>query len=228
MLLAVGILGVGAVFLLLVPVVGAVKGIGAILALVALLAILKVATGAMAKKGVHFRKRERHAAQGAKGEDQIARILEKLPGEWAIFHDIPTGFGDIDHVLISPTKGVFVLETKSHRGRVTLADDGKGLLVNGRAPEKDFVKQCHRNLFWVRDRVQDAIGIEHCEPWITTAIVFPNAFVEVRKPIRGVEIINARYLAMFLARCPERRDSEAIWARRGELGREFAIVCSSR
>ena len=119
---------------------------------------------------------------------------------------------------------MFVLETKSHRGRVTLADDGKGLLINGRAPEKDFVKQCHRNLYWVRDRILHTAGIE---PWITTAIVFSNAFVAVRKPIREVHVLNGKFLPTFLQRCPTAKNAQRIWDHRKELAQVFTAPATA-
>ena len=39
--------------------------------------------------------------------------------------------------MIASNGAVFMIETKSHRGKVTVQENV--LLVNGRAPEKDFI-----------------------------------------------------------------------------------------
>jgi len=51
-------------------------------------------------------------SQGARGEEDVGRALEALGDGWAVFHDIDTGRGNIDHVVIGPA-GLFTVETKS-------------------------------------------------------------------------------------------------------------------
>lgn len=55
--------------------------------------------------------------RGATGEEEIGRLLEELDDGWLTLHDVDTGRGNIDHVVIGPG-GIFTIETKSHRGRV--------------------------------------------------------------------------------------------------------------
>ena len=54
---------------------------------------------------------------GADGEREIGLELGFLPSGWTVLHSIPVGTrgADIDHLVIGPG-GVFVLNTKTHRG----------------------------------------------------------------------------------------------------------------
>lgn len=61
--------------------------------------------------------------EGAEGERETERILAPLERTgWFAVHDIQTGKGNLDHVIVGPG-GVFLLETKRRRGRVLVDDD---------------------------------------------------------------------------------------------------------
>ena len=49
-----------------------------------------------------------------------------------------TGHGDIDNIVIGP-KGIFIIEVKSSKGTVSYIN--KQLLINGKPPEKDYIRQ---------------------------------------------------------------------------------------
>jgi hypothetical protein len=55
--------------------------------------------------------------RGATGEEDVGRLLQGLGDGWFALHDLDTGRGNIDHVVVGPG-GVFTIETKSHRGRI--------------------------------------------------------------------------------------------------------------
>lgn len=83
--------------------------------------------------------------KGAAGEELVARELARLPAAYHVFHSLDAGGGllmwrggDIDHVVVGPS-GVFVIETKNWRGRVTLSDGA--LLVDGNAPRRPPLAQ---------------------------------------------------------------------------------------
>jgi Nuclease-related domain len=63
--------------------------------------------------------------RGAKGEQRTARRLRRLGCAWTVFHDlaIPGSRANADHLAIGPT-GVFLIDTKSYRGRLTLTPEG--------------------------------------------------------------------------------------------------------
>lgn len=62
--------------------------------------------------------RSRHAARwrvGREGERRTARLLRPLEREgWALLHDraLPTGMANVDHLALSPSSAVFLLDTK--------------------------------------------------------------------------------------------------------------------
>jgi hypothetical protein len=56
--------------------------------------------------------------RGAAGEEYVGQVLAKLEGDgYSTIHDIDTGRGNIDSVLVGPA-GLFTIEVKSHGGRI--------------------------------------------------------------------------------------------------------------
>lgn len=155
---------------------------------------------------------ERRAIRGAQAEETVGDILKDLDEDYMVLHDLISPHGNIDHVVITSRGGVFLLETKSHWGRISV-DRGR-ILVNGHEPEKDFVAQVLRNARWLKEIIQATTGTD---PWIIPMIVFTNAFVEPAPPIRGVRIINKRYLLNALKRFDLQRPIPAIWENREKI-----------
>jgi len=68
--------------------------------------------------------------KGARGEEAVARALDRLPADWHVFHgvaldDTPlsTGGGaDIDHVVVAP-HAIFAIETKNWSGAISATRD---------------------------------------------------------------------------------------------------------
>ena len=60
---------------------------------------------------------------GAAGESKVGKRLEKLPGDYKVFHDrkIPGSKANIDHIVVGPT-GVFAIETKNVAGKVAVVN----------------------------------------------------------------------------------------------------------
>jgi hypothetical protein len=159
-------------------------------------------------------KGEKRAIRGAKAEEKIGELLKDLPADYYVLNDIESPYGNIDHIVIGKNSGIFLIETKAHGGRVEV--EGDNLLVNGKPPEKNFVAQALRNSYWLRDEVSKLIG---SKPWITPVIVFTNAFVLPSKPIKGVSIINKKYLSNFLLRANRPTPVNAqIWELREKIG----------
>jgi hypothetical protein len=166
-----------------------VSGIGLLVLLMLIRIIPDIAEGKINRK----EKEERRAVRGAIAEEKVAGFLEGLGEDYCIFHDVESPYGNIDHVVLGKTSGLFLLETKSHGGKVTVID-GR-LLVNGKYPEKDFIAQTLRNTYWLRDKVSEIAGVN---VWVTPVIVFTNAFVSPTKPVKGVHIINRKYMNKLL------------------------------
>jgi len=132
---------------------------------------------------------EKRAIRGAKAEEKIGELLEDLSDDYYVLNDIESPYGNIDHIVISKNAGIFLLETKAHGGKLEVDEDT--LLVNGKLPEKDFIAQALQNSYWLRDEISQIVGLK---PWITPIIVFTNAFVPPTRPLKGVSIINKKYL----------------------------------
>jgi hypothetical protein len=92
-------------------------------------------------------------------------------------------------------------------------------LVNGKDPEKDFIAQTLRNTYWVRDQLQEELGIK---VWVQPVIVFTNAFVKFGKPVKGIHITNKKYLLEFVQR--ERKtvsNAGLLWEQKENLAQIF-------
>jgi hypothetical protein len=157
-------------------------------------------------------KEERRAIRGAKGEEKIGSILDSLGEEYVVIHDIESPYGNIDHVVMSKQNGVFLVETKAHGGKVSVAEGH--LLVNGHDPEKDFIAQCLNNTYWLRDKICEVTSVE---AWIVPVLVFTNAFVERTAPIKGVKIVNKKYLLNILQKPNTKAQNLVIWENREKI-----------
>jgi hypothetical protein len=135
------------------------------------------------------KKLEKRAIRGARAEETVGFILDTLGSEYYVLNDIANPYGNIDHIVIGEFTGVFLIETKSHHGKVGVFDGG--ILINGRQPEKDFIKQILNNTYWLKERISQIVGTQ---PWITPVLVFTNAFVPYSQPVKNIYVINKRYL----------------------------------
>src|SRR5260221_14180311 len=131
-------------FLLLFSNIRSGLGIAVLPLMLIILAVVKT-VGRRIDRSV---KEESRAVRGAKGEELFGSILEELGDGFRVFHDLPSPYGNIDHLVLSKEKGLFLIETKAHGGRVTVVDGE--LRVNQCPPEKDFIGQVMRNTTWLR------------------------------------------------------------------------------
>ena len=137
-------------------------------------------------------------ATGAAGERKTARALAKLPPDrFAVLHDraIPGSRANIDHLVIGPP-GVFVVESKLYKGKVTVK--GGELLVNGR--RKPIIEQAHREAAVV----QSALGAELARLGIDVwpLLCIHGADLPWTKKVLGVRIVGARGLGRTLRDMP--------------------------
>jgi len=167
-------------------------GGGAVLGLLILLRVLPDLIDKPIKRRI---KEERRADRGAAAEEVVGDLLAGLGDDFFVLNDIPSPYGNIDHIVIGKDRGVFLLETKAHGGKVEVTDDQ--LLVNGKLPEKNFIAQALKNAYWLRDEIEKVTG---SKVWITPVVVFTNAFVQAGKPIKGVYTVNKKYLPNLLQR----------------------------
>lgn len=167
-------------------------GIGGIGILVLLFLIRFIIPDLVESKVDRTLKTEKRALRGAIAEERISETLDELNEDYNVLHDIESPYGNIDHIVISKHNGIFLIETKSHRGKVE--SSGNELLVNGKQPEKNFIVQILQNVYWLRDEIDQKLGIK---PWITPVIVFTNAFVYPVKPIKGISVVNKKIYQPF-------------------------------
>jgi hypothetical protein len=135
-----------------------------------------------------FAKRSDQAERGADAEVVVAQLLRGLPKEYHVFHDLVFEGFNIDHVVIGPT-GVFIVETKSHRRKVSAK--GEALLLNGRPFEKPVLNQAWSETFTLRDRLPQIAG-KPCS--VQPILCFPNAFIEVQGRVKGVIVVSRQFL----------------------------------
>ena len=166
--------------------------------------ILVVACGfiywikAMGDKADRYSKRALDARRSAVAEEDVGNLLGELPAGYFVVNDFVLKRGNIDHIVIS-TKGILTIETKSHRGVVSC--EGEILKRDGKPFEKDFIKQGWREALSLRDLLTSQ-GISAPKP--QPLLLFPNADVQLRKQVRGVEIISRWYFPLYLERLPKR------------------------
>jgi len=119
--------------------------------------------------------------QGAEGEEHVGRILDGLTKDgWLAIHDVDTGRGNIDHILIGPA-GVLTVETKSHGGRVRVDHVDERMLRQAYAQSKHLSRLIDRP--------------------VSPLLVFSRAYLD--RPVsrqRGVVVLPARMLRGHLAR----------------------------
>ena len=126
--------------------------------------------------------------KGARGEEKIAGILATLPDAYHVFNDFTVGRNHVDHVVAGPG-GVFAVETKCWRGKVTVEEGN--ILLDGRFPDRSPLKQAIREAALVQGALK-AIG------WagvVTPVLAFASdTFAAHRAEVNGVVVINAREL----------------------------------
>jgi uncharacterized membrane protein YhaH (DUF805 family) len=127
------------------------------------------------------------AERGGDAEHTVGSALKALPADYHVIHDLAFEGFNIDHVVIGPT-GIFTVETKSHRGRVRAHQHT--LILNGQ-PANAFLDQTWRCAYAVRDLLQRTTGTVYP---IRPILCFPNAYIEVRHPVKGIVISSRPFL----------------------------------
>jgi nuclease-like protein len=152
----------------------------------------------MGDKADAYSERALQSRRGAVAEEDVGNLLGELPAGYFVVHDFASKRGNIDHIAIS-RKGILTVETKSHKGVVRC--EGEMLRRDGHPFEKDFIKQAWAQAFFIRDLLASH-GISAPKP--QPVLLFAYADVQVRKQVRGVEIISRRYFSPYLMRLQNR------------------------
>jgi hypothetical protein len=122
--------------------------------------------------------------RGIEAEKSVGQFLEQFRAQgYKVLHDIIVKTGDrtfnIDHILIGP-KGVFTVETKSCRkpdkGQCIVTYDGKKILINGQASDRDPIAQASGQAAWVRDHLKSCTALASIP--VTPLVVFPGWYID--------------------------------------------------
>lgn len=127
--------------------------------------------------------------QGYRGERAVGQALRDLvPLGYRIIHDVETGFGNIDHIVVGPT-GVFAIETKHWKGRFY---PKSGRLMHGGVPADEVVAQARREALEVKKRLVEA-GMNL---WVEAIVASTKATVTPGLlTFKGVSVVEAKHLA---------------------------------
>ncbi len=126
-------------------------------------------------------------------------LTKLLVDGYLVLNDVPFPYGNLDHIVVRPDRTVFLIETKSHRGKVTW--NGKQLLINGCPFSRNPLCQINRSIRWVRRMAKRLFGVN---PWIVAVLVFPNARVLIRHSVKRVNVIGAENLLDFIRLYPQK------------------------
>jgi hypothetical protein len=127
--------------------------------------------------------------KGARGEERVSEILKTLPDTYHVFNDFIACGKHVDHVVVGPG-GVFSIETKFWRGRVTV-EEGR-ILLDGQLPDRSPIAQACKEAMLVRN----ALAAAGWEGTVTPVLTFASdTFATRRANVRGTVIMNACELA---------------------------------
>lgn len=115
---------------------------------------------------------------GRNGERAVAQYLEWFrTKDFFVFHDVPCGDANIDHVLIGP-RGIYAIETKTlskpTRGECKITYDETGVRANGRLLERNPIVQAQAQARWLHNFLLES----QFKCFVQPVVVFPGWFVQ--------------------------------------------------
>ena len=154
---------------------------------------------------------------GADGEDQTARALAELEAEgFIVLHDRrqPGSSANIDHVIVGPT-GVFVVETKSYSGPLSIRGDD--VYVGGRR-RTDMVHQARSEA----EVVQAVLAIAGPNLLVTPILCVHRAELPLLKAsVQGIHVVNERGMVRVLRRAANVLEPQTVLQVAALLNREL-------
>lgn len=130
--------------------------------------------------------------KGASGEERVATVLDGLSEKWHVFHDFEVGPFHVDHVVVGPA-GVYSVETKNWRGRVTL--EAGELLVDGRPADRAPLAQAADEA----EAVKAALGRAGWNGEVTPVLCFASdTFADGLRAAGRVTVLNMSRLVAWL------------------------------
>jgi len=141
-------------------------------------------------------------SSGAEGEEKVAGYLNLLDDRYSVVHDVvlPGRIGNIDHIVLGPN-GIFVVETKNHKGYITCNGDwwkqrkigrrGTPYLGNIGSPSK----QVKRKAVLLSKFIQDHYGTNL---YINGIVVFTNEAARLKIINPTVTVLRPQELCNFI------------------------------
>jgi hypothetical protein len=150
---------------------------------------------------------------GRDGERVVAQYLEWFrTANHFVFHDVPSGDANVDHVLIGP-KGIFTIETKTHskpiRGECKVRVEDGVVLVNGNQVDRNPIIQAKAQANWLRNFLAES----KFKAPVWPVVLFPGWFIEPfdTKAV-GAWVLEPKALSTFIENEPERLTREQVQA----------------
>jgi len=138
--------------------------------------------------------RANQADQGAAAEEDVARMLKKLPRNWRVEYGLKDRrVGDIDIVVVAPDGRAWAIDVKSHAG--TVICDGQTLQrqLRGRTMpfEADFLEKSRRQAKVAKELLKLR--------WVEPVLCFTRAQVDLKAgKVGGVYVVPASELLNLL------------------------------
>lgn len=164
-------------------------------------------------KFVRTRHRIAQIKLGRDGERVVAQYLEWFrTSNHFVFHDIPSGDANVDHVLVGP-KGIFTIETKTHskplRGECKVSVKDGEVLVNGNQIDRNPIIQAKAQANWLRNFLAES----KFKAPVWPVVLFPGWFIEpFDTKAAGVWVLEPKALSTFIENEPERLTREQVQA----------------
>lgn len=140
----------------------------------------------------YYWRRYRAWKMGIEGEDMVTQVLKsKLDDDYYLVNDVlyindRGNKENIDHVVLGP-KGVFAIETKHYRGKVTCKGSYWQIpFPFGRSPST----QAKGNASWVSKAIKASGIFETLNIWVQPIVVFSNPDVELETVDPEVEVVT--------------------------------------
>jgi len=161
-----------------------------------------VAVAALIARISYVRKHVRQLRLGRDGERVVGQFLEAFCARGGrVFHDVPGGTFNVDHVLICP-QGVYAIETKTWSKpwpvAKIVARDGK-LLKAGLTPDRDASDQALHGAEWLESLLKSKVEIA-CP--VRPVVVIPGWSVAKGLEHGTVCVIEPKAFPDYLAKRP--------------------------
>jgi len=146
---------------------------------------------------LHFQQRWISWRSGAKGEEEVVRVLESLRGCY-VLHDIvlPGARGNIDHVVVAPS-GVHVVETKNYTG-TTRCTGGLWEVRRRKGRGRPYIKmgkdpgaQARRNAVMLRRHISANTALD---PYVNAIVCFTSPQCELKVHSAAVPVVRPNEL----------------------------------